>query len=126
MALSEVKKAPSPSEINNLKRRLRKLEQKYDDLKYQFKDHIDKEDFEVINVDDFLELKELYILKKQLYWKIHALENPNDTATPEAYKFLNSMSWNEQIDFLTKHGMTTHDLIHAIEENPNFLDEVTA
>ena len=126
MALAEVQKAPTYSEINKLKRRLRKLEKKYDEKRYQFKDHIDKEDFEVISVDDFFELKELYILTKNLHWKIYEAEHPEDPATPKAYKFLNTMSWSEQVDFLTRHHMSTIDLIHAIKENPNFLEEVTA
>ena len=126
MSFKEVSKAPTPSEIGNMKRRLRKLEKEYDDLRYQFKDHIDKEDFEVLSVDDFLKLKELYILTKNLSWQIYVAENPNDTATPAAYKFLNTMSWNEQIDFLASHGMSTLDLIEAIRENPNFIAEVTA
>ena len=126
MAFKEVTKAPTVSEINNLKRQLRKLEKEYDDLRYQFKEHINMEDFEVLSVDDFLRLKELYILTKNLTWKIYELEHPNDTATPAAYKFLNTMSWNEQIDFLAEHGMSTLDLIETIRENPNYLNEVTA
>lgn len=126
MALKEVTKTPTLREIGNLKRRLRKLEKEYDDLRYQFKDHIDKEDFEVLTVDDFLRLKELYMLTKTLTWKIYKLENPNDPATPAAYRFLNSMSHNDQMDFLREHDLTTHRLIDAIRENPNFLDEVTA
>ena len=92
MAFNEVAKTPTTREIGNLKRRLRKLEKEYDALRYQFKDHVDKEDFEVLTVDDFLRLKELYMLTKALTWKIYKLENPNDPATPAAYRFLNSMS----------------------------------
>jgi hypothetical protein len=68
MSFKEVSKVPTPSEIGNMKRRLRKLEKEYDDLRYQFKDHIDKEDFEVLSVDDFLKLKELYMGEwKEMY-----------------------------------------------------------
>ena len=125
MALQEVPKAPSQREISQLKREYRKLEGKYDSLKYQFLDAVGAEDFEVLSVQQFLELKELYIQKKRLYWKIHELEHPDDIATREAYRFLNSMGHNDQFDFLMKHHMTTHRLIDAIRENPNFLDEVT-
>lgn len=126
MAFKEVTKAPLQSEINNLKRKLRKIEKDYDALRYQFKDHIDKEDFEVLSVDDFLKLKELYMLRKTLAWQIYELENPEDAATPAAYRFLNSMSHNDQLDFLMKHGLTTHRLIDKLRENPNFIEEVTA
>lgn len=126
MALEEVTKAPTLREISNLKRRLRKLEKEYDDLKYQFKEHINMEDFEILSVDDFLKLKELYMLKKQLAWEIYELENPDDKATPAAYRFLNRMSHNDQVDFLMKNDLTTHRLIEAIRENPKFLEEVTA
>ena len=126
MALQEVPKAPSQREISQLKREYRRLEKKYDSLKYQFLDAVGAEDFAVLSVQQFLELKELYIQKKRLYWKIHELEHPDDTATREAYRFLNSMGHNDQFDFLMKHHMTTHRLIDAIRENPNFLDEVKA
>ena len=126
MAFKEVTKAPLQSEINNLKRKLRKIEKDYDALRYQFKDHIDKEDFEVLSVDDFLKLKELYMLRKTLAWQIYELENPEDAATPAAYRFLNSVSHNDQLDFLMKHGLTTHRLIDKLRENPNFIEEVTA
>lgn len=126
MALQEVPKAPSQREISQLKREYRRLEKKYDSLKYQFLDAVGAEDFEVLSVQQFLELKELYIQKKRLYWKIHELEHPDDTATREAYRFLNSMGHNDQFDFLMKHHMTTHRLIDKIRENPNFLDEVKA
>ena len=126
MAFKEVTKAPAPSELAKLKREYRALCKKYDDLKYQFQDHIKWDDFEVLGLDDFLKLKELYILKKQLHWKIHAMEHPNDKATEKAYRFLNSMSHNEQVDFLMHHDLTTHKLIDAIKKNPNFIEEVTA
>ena len=126
MAFKEVTKAPAPSELAKLKREYRALCKKYDDLKYRFQDHIKWEDFEVLNVQDFLKLKELYIMKKSLYWKIHALEHPEDKATEEAYRFLNSMSHNDQVDFLMHHDLTTHKLIDAIKRNPNFISEVTA
>ena len=126
MAFKEVTKAPTSSELAKLKREYRAVCKKYDDLKYQFADHIKWEDFEVLNVQDFLELKELYIMKKSLYWKIHALEHPEDKATEEAYRFLNSMSHNDQVDFLMHHDLTTHKLIDEIKRNPNFISEVTA
>ena len=126
MVFKEVVKAPSTMELSQLKREHRRLEKEYDALKYQFQDHINMEDFEILNVDDFLKLKEIYMLKKALYWKIHALEHPNDTATETAYRFLNSMSHNDQVDFLMKHDLTTHGLIEKINENPNFIAEVTA
>lgn len=126
MALKEVVKAPTQREISILERKHSKLQKKYDSLKYQFLEAVGAEDFEILSVQDFLELKELYIEKKKLYWKIHELKHPEDTATREAYRFLNSMGHNDQFDFLMKHHMTTHRLIDAIRENPNFLDEVTA
>lgn len=126
MALKPVSKAPKPSEVNQLKREYRALERKFEDAKYRFMDSISWEDFETLNLDDFLELKELYILKKNLYWKIHQLEHPEDKATEKAYRYLNSMNHNDSTDFLMKLGLTTHQLIHEIEKNPNFLNEVTA
>lgn len=126
MAFTEVTKAPTSAELNQLKSEYRRLSRKYDDLKYQYLDSIGAEDFEVLSVDDFLELKEVYILKKNLYWKIHNIENPNDTASEKAYRFLNSMSHNDQVDFLMKNDLTTHKLIDEIKKNPNFISEVTA
>lgn len=126
MAFEKVAKAPSQREINNLKRRYRALEKKWDSAKYRFSQAIGAEDFEVLTVEDFLELKELYVTKKTLYWKIYKLEHPNDTATVEAYRFLNSMDHNTCLDWLTHQGLTTHELIREIEKNPNFLEEVTA
>ena len=126
MAFEEVTKAPTQMEINNLKREYRKLEKQWDSVKYQFTQAIGAEDFEVLSVEDFLKVKELYIQKKRLFWKIHELEHPEDTATREAYMFLNRMSHNDQFDFLMKHHLTTRRLIDAIRENPNFLKEVTA
>ena len=125
MALNEVTKAPLSSELSALKRQYRKLCKKYDELKYQYLDSIGAEDFEVLTPEDFLELKETYILKKNLYWKIHRLENPDDHATEKAYRFLNSMGHNDQFDFLMKQELTTHGLIECIRENPNFIEEVT-
>jgi len=124
MAFEKVAKAPTQSEINNLKRQHRNLEKKYDDAKYRFIQAVGAEDFEVLSTEDFLELKELYIRKKNLYWKIHELEHPNDHATREAYRFMNSMSHNECNDWLMKHHLTTHRLIDCIRENPKFLEEV--
>ena len=126
MAFKEVTKAPTQREISNLKRRYRKLNEKYNQLRADFSYHINCEDFELINVNMFLELKELYIEKKHLYWEIYALENPNDTATPKAYQFLNSLSFDEKTEFLETHGLTTHGLIDMLKNNPNFLEEVTA
>lgn len=126
MAFKQVNKAPTQREINNLKRQYRKLEKEWDSKKYIFQQAIGAEDFEVLSVQDFLDLKELYIAKKKLYWKIHELEHPEDTATREAYRFLNTMSHNDQFDFLMKHHLTTHRLIDAIRENPDYLKEVTA
>lgn len=125
MAFKEVSKTPLQSEINALKRKYRAICKKYDSMKYRFQDSIGWEDFETLSVQDFIELKELYITKKRLYWKIHELEHPKDDATREAYQFLNSMPHNEQVDFLAGHGLTTHELIREIEKNPNYLDEVT-
>ena len=124
MAFTEVTKAPKSVELNQLKSEYRRLSRKYDDLKYRYLDSIGAEDFEVLSVDDFLELKEVYILKKNLYWKIHNIENPEDHATETVYRFLNSMNHKDSNDFLMEHGLTTHDLIHKLEENPNFLEEV--
>ncbi|MBR4271155.1 MAG: hypothetical protein IKQ31_05750 [Clostridia bacterium] len=126
MAFKEVVKAPSQREIANLESNYRAICKKYDSAKYQFIDAVSSEDFEVLPVTAYLELKELYIQKKKLYWKIHELKHPEDTATREAYRFLNSMDHNTCLDFLARQGLTTHDLIREIEKNPNYLDEVTA
>ena len=126
MAFETVDKAPTQRELNNLKRKYRAICKKYDSKKYIFQDHITWEDFETLSVNDFLELKELYITKKHLYWKIHEIEHPEDTATREAYKYLNRMDHNSCVDFLASQGLTTHELIRKIEENPKFLEEVTA
>ena len=126
MAFKEVTKAHTQSEINNLKRQYRTLEKQWDSKKYIFSQAIGEEDFEVLSVQDFLELKELYIQKKRLYWKIHELEHPDDEATRKAYRFLNSMGHNDQFDFLMKNHLTTHKLIEEIKKNPNFIEEVTA
>lgn len=126
MAFKEVAKQPTQSEINALKRQYRAICKKYDSAKYQFSQGISWEDFETLNVNDFLELKELYITKKRLYWKIYSLEHPEDTATVEAYRYLNSLNHNDCVDFLRKIGKTTHEFIHEIEKNPNYIAEVTA
>ena len=125
MSFTEVSKTPNPAELSQLKSKYKRLCRKYDELKYQYLDSIGAEDFEVLTVNDFLELKETYILKKNLYWKIHQLENPEDHATETAYRFLNSMSHNDQVDFLMKHDLTTHRLIDEINKNPDFISEVT-
>ena len=124
MAFNKVKKAPTPMELNNLKREYRKLSRKYDELKYQFKDHIEWDDLETLCTEDFLELKETYILRKNLYWKIHRLEHPEDTASEKAYRFLNSMTHNDQLDFLREHELTTHGLIEKIKETPDYLEGI--
>ena len=126
MTFSEVNKAPTQREISNLKRKYRAICKKWDNKKYQFSQAISWEDFENISVNDFLELKELYIEKKKLYWKIYQLEHPEDTATVKAYEYLDRLDHNSKIDFLTEIGLTTHELIDAIKENPNFISEVTA
>lgn len=124
MTLKPVMKTPINSELSKLKREYKLLDKKFTDLKYRFMDSIQHSDFEVLNVDAFLELKEAYMLRKQLYWKIYRLENPDDTATEKAYRFLNSMHHNDQIDFLMEHKLTTTQLVYALQENPNFLDEL--
>ena len=126
MAFEEVTKTPTTSQLGSLKREYRKLEKEWDSVKYQFVQAITEEDFEVLSVEDFLRVKELYIRKKRLYWKIYELEHPEDTATREAYQFLNTMDHNSQFDFLMEHGLTTHRFIDAIRENPNFIKEVTS
>ena len=126
MAFEEVTKKPTTSQLGSLKREYRKLEKKFDDAKYRFTQSIGFEDFETLSIDDFLSLKELYIRKKKLYWKIYELEHPEDTATVKAYQYLNTLDHNEKIDFLTEIGLTTHELIDEITKNPNFIEEVTA
>ena len=126
MAFEEVTKTPTKRELNNLKREYRNLEKKWNSKKYQFEEHISWEDFETLTVQDFLELKELYIAKKKLYWKIYQLEHPEDKATVEAYRYLHTLDHNEKVDFLTEIHMSTHELIRELEKNPNFLEEVTA
>ena len=126
MVLKEVTKAPTQREISSLKRQYKKAVKKFEDAKYRLQDAIKWDDFETLSVTDFLELKELYITKKKLYWKLHALEHPEDKATREAYAYLNRLDHNAQIDFLAEHGLTTHEFIREIERNPNFIDEVTA
>lgn len=120
-----MKKVQKTSSLEDMKTRYRALSRKYDALKYKFIDHISWEDFEILTTDDFLELKETYLLKKNLYWEIHKQEKPGDHASEQAYRFLNSMPHNEQVDFLMKHELTTHELINKINENPNFIKEVT-
>ena len=71
MALKTVNKTPTQREIGILERKHRKLQEKYDSIKYQFLEAITAEDFEVLSVNAFLELKELYIEKKKLYWKTY-------------------------------------------------------
>ena len=80
MAFKEVVKSPSQREIANLESNYRAICKKYDSAKYQFIDAVSSEDFEVLPVTAYLELKELYIQKKKLYWKIHELKHPEDTA----------------------------------------------
>ena len=126
MAFKEVTKTPNQSEINQLKRQYKTASKKFEDAKYRFKDSINWDDFETLSVSDFLQLKELYITQKKLYWKIHQLEHPEDKATKAAYDYLNSLDHNAQIDFLASNGLTTHKLIQEIERNPNFIKEVTA
>ena len=125
MAFEEVTKKPT-NKLGSLKRQYRKLEKKFYDAKYRFTQAIGFEDFETLSINDFLELKELYIQKKKLYWKIYSLEHPEDTATVKAYQYLNTLDHNEKIDFLTEIGLTTHELIDEINKNPNFIEEVTA
>lgn len=125
MSFTEVTKTPTKAELHQLKSEYKRLCRKYDELKYKYLDSITAEDFEVLHVDDFLELKETYILKKNLYWKIHSIEHPEDTASEKAYRFLNSMNHNDSNDFLMKHDLTTHSLIAEIKKNPNFIEEVT-
>lgn len=126
MAFAEVNKAPTQREIGNLKRKYRAICKKWDSKKYQFSQAISWDDFENLSVTDFLELKELYIEKKKLYWKIYQLEHPEDTATVKAYEYLDRLDHNRKIDFLTEIGLTTHELINELEKNPNFIEEVTA
>ena len=126
MTFEKIAKAPTSAEINNLKRKQRRLEKEYEDTKYHFMDLIEHDDISKISTDDFLSLKELEIEQRQLYWKIHEIEHPEDTATREAYRFLNSMTSSESVDFLIQESLTTHELIEKIRENPNFLEEVTA
>ena len=125
MTFEKIAKAPTSAEINNLKRKQRRLEKQYEDSKYHFMDLIEHDDISKISTDDFLSLKELEIEQRQLYWKIHELEHPEDTATREAYRFLNSMPSSESVDFLIQESLTTHELIEKIRENPDYLKEVT-
>ena len=129
MAFKKVAKTPTfkgTAQIANLKREYRALTRKYDDAKYRFKHALEANDFKSATMDEYLKLKEMYILKKHLFWKIHELEHPEDTATREAYRFLDSLTEQDKIDFLVNHHMSTHDLIREIEKNPNFIAEVTA
>ena len=126
MAFKEVTKAPTPMEIGNLKRKLRKLEKEYDAKKYQFSQAVSWDDINHTSIDDYLELKELLIEKDKLEEKIYQLENPKDTATVKAYQYLNRLDHNGKIDFLTSIGKTTHELIEEIKKNPHYIEEVTA
>jgi len=126
MAFKKVDKAPTRAEINELKRRYKALGKEYQDVKYQFKSALNADDFNTMDIDLFLKLKELHALRTNLYWKIHELEHPEDTATREAYRFLESLTEQGKIDWLTSHHMSTIGLIDAIRKNPNFLAEVTA
>ena len=126
MSFTEVTKALAPSEVADLKYKYRELTREYDELKADFLYHVSCEDFELISADDFLKLKEAYTAKKKAYWKLFSAENPRDTATVKAYEFLNSLSFDEKVDFLQKHDLTTVTLIDELNRNPNFLEEVTA
>ena len=126
MALKEVTKAPTRAQINELKREYKSLCKKYDDKKYQFRSSLNANDFNSLSIEAFLELKELHIRTKKLYWKIHELEHPEDHATREAYKFLDTMTEDGKIDWLVSHHLSTIDLIDEIKKNPNFITEVTA
>ena len=125
MSFTEVTKALAPSEVADLKYKYRELTREYDELKADFLYHVSCEDFELISVDDFLKLKEAYTAKKKAYWKLFSAENPRDTATVKAYEFLNSLSFDEKVDFLQKHDLTTVTLIDELNRNPDFLEEVT-
>lgn len=126
MALKEVTKAPTRAQINELKREYKALCKKYDDAKYQFRSSLNANDFNSLSIEAFLELKEMHILTKKLYWRIYRLENPDDHATVEAYQFLDSMTEQGKIDWLVSHHLSTIDLIDEIRKNPNFIAEVTA
>lgn len=122
--LTEVNKAPTKQEIQELKSEYKKVNKKYTDAKYRFNHAVETHDWEILTVSDFLKMKELYIMDKKLYWKIYSLEHPDDTATVEAYAFLNRLGNDKSNDFLASHRLTTHELIHEIQVNPNFLNEV--
>ena len=126
MAFQKVKQAPTKKELGKLKRRYKTLEKKYLQKRNTFIHNVQFEDFDLVNVEMFLELKELYILTTKLYWEIYELENPEDKATVTAYKFLNKLSFQEKSNFLKKHDLTTITLIEKLNHNPNFLKEVTA
>ena len=112
--------------IEDMKTEYRRLVRKYDSLRSNLIEKLTFDDLEQLQLYDFFELKETYNQKKTLYWKIHALEHPNDTASKIAYDFLNSMTSRESVHWLQAHGLTTHQLIAEISNNPNFLTEVEA
>ena len=126
MSFTEVQKTSSLSEISNLKYKYRELSKEYDELKADFLYHVSCEDFELLSAQDFLKLKEAYTAKKKAYWKLFQAENPEDDATVKAYRFLNSLTFDEKIEFLQKNDLTTVSLIAELEQNPNFIEEVTA
>ena len=126
MAWEKVDKAPTPQELSRMKRQYRKLTDKYDKLKEEFTYHVCCEDFDMISNGDFFEVKELYLETRRLYWDIYKLEHPEDKATVAAYEFLNSLSFDDKVDFLQEHHLTTHMLIEKLNENPNYIKEVTA
>ena len=122
--LQEITKAPTKTEIRRLKSEYKKVKKQYADAKYQFNHAVETHDWEILTVEDFLKVKELYIKEKKLYWKIYSLEHPDDSATVEAYAFLNRLGDEGSLDFLSSHHLTTHELIRRIKGNPNFLNEV--
>ena len=119
-------KVPQAQSLAELKREYKTLEKKYTQKKQQFEHNLHFEDFELLNVELFLEIKELYIMTTKLYWKIYEMEHPEDKATVAAYAFLNKLSFHEKSNFLKKHDLTTHGLIEKLNQNPNFIKEVTA
>lgn len=119
-------KVPQAQSLAELKREYKTLEKKYLQMRNTFIHNVQFEDFDLVNVEMFLEIKELYIMTTKLYWKIYEMEHPEDKATVAAYAFLNKLSFQEKSNFLKKHDLTTHGLIEKLNQNPNFIKEVTA
>lgn len=89
-------------------------------------DQVDFDDPRLSDIKDDFQQLETYLHK--LYWEIKKEEANRDNtlphyfATRKAYCFLDSQP-DKGIGFLQKNNLTTHGLIYALLNNPNYLEE---